>query len=463
MKTRIFLSLLLATTAACSKDSVTPEPPAPKSSISMVLDYENRDYELGETIQATVTITEKKAGADHFVLNTSCNGGKATATVDGRELQWQVEQQIDYEIINDEFSSKVLHLAITPALGATAEQPFSFGIYATSANGTEIKDRIYANSINSTPITAQTQYQSSPIELEQQLDITLMASKKNFTGDFSVKPVITDGNGFLTIDGRNYHSGDRFTLQAETPCPIQYQPLKSGSHSIQFTLSDGVCSAETAVPVEVFNQGGVVKPQNGIYIYTTEGLYFSRQRWEELTDKSAFSPEGIAIITDEAKFLLAPERGNGYWGNSPIGPHDQYITLLPDVPWIKDKDEAVKDFNGRKNTEALVRAYEEGRLNQANAARFCYYYDPDQPGRWYLPAAGQMNLITKNIVEIQKCLKLIGGQQFINEYMSFYYASSTGCDKYSIWCMCFFTATAPAFNHYAEISHAVKYYPVRDL
>lgn len=463
MKTRILLSLLLAATAACSKDSATSEAHDPKSSISMVLDYENRDYELGETIQATVTITEKNAAADHFMLNTSCNGGKATATVDGRELQWQVAQEISYEIVNAEFSSKVLHLAITPAPGTTAEQSFNIGIFITSADGIEIKGRIYAISSNSAPITAQTQYPSAPIELEQQLDITLMASKENFTGDFSVKPVITGGDGFLTIDGKNYHTGNRFTLRADIPCPIQYQPLRSGSHSIQFILSDGVCSAETVVPVEVFNQGGVVKPQNGIYIYTADGLYFSRQRWEELADKSKFSSEGIAIITDEARFLLAPERGNGYWGNSPIGPHDQYITLLPDVPWIKDRDDAVKDFNGRKNTEALVRAYEEGRLNQANAARFCYYYDPDEPGKWYLPAAGQMYLITKNIVEIQKCLKLIGGQQFINEYMSYYYVSSTGCDKYSIWCMCFFTATAPAFNHYAEISHAVKYYPVRDL
>lgn len=56
------------------------------------------------------------------------------------------------------------------------------------------------------------------------------------------------------------------------------------------------------------------------------------------------------------------------------------MTLLPDIPWIKDRDKAAKDFDGRKNTEALIRAYEDGRLNQANAARFCYYYDPEQPG-----------------------------------------------------------------------------------
>ena len=250
------------------------------------------------------------------------------ATVDGVPLQWQAEQQIPYEIVNEEFSSKVLHLKITPQAGETAEQPFSFGIYVASADGDEVKDRIYANSINSAPIEVLAVYQNAPIELEEQAAITLSAGKENFNGEFSVKPEITGGDGYLIIDGRNYHTADRFSLQADTPCQILYQPLTSGSHEIRFILSDGICSAEEAVTVEVFNQGGVVKPQNGIYIYTTEGLYFSAARWEKLADKDAFSPEGVAIITDEAKFLLAPERDAGFWGNSYIGPHDQYICLL---------------------------------------------------------------------------------------------------------------------------------------
>ena len=464
MKTyKTIFMLLLAATTACSKETGTGVPPRSESSIDLVLDYENREYELGDVIEATLTITEKKAAADYFCLNTSCNGGKAVATVDGVPLQWQAEQQIPYEIVNEEFSSKVLHLKITPQAGETAEQPFSFGIYVASADGDEVKDRIYANSINSAPIEVLAVYQNAPIELEEQAAITLSAGKENFNGEFSVKPEITGGDGYLIIDGRNYHTADRFSLQADTPCQILYQPLTSGSHEIRFILSDGICSAEEAVTVEVFNQGGVVKPQNGIYIYTTEGLYFSAARWEKLADKDAFSPEGVAIITDEAKFLLAPERDAGFWGNSYIGPHDQYISLLPDIPWIKDRDEAAKDFDGRKNTEALIRAYEDGRLNQANAARFCYYYEPDEPGKWYLPAAGQMNLVTEHVAEIQKCLELIGGQKFIYEYMDYHYASSTGCDNLSIWCMCFFTSTAPAFNHYAKIASPVKYYPVRDL
>ena len=120
MKTyKTILMLLLAATTACSKDSAEPDTPGPKPSISMTLDYQSREYELGEVIEATLTITEKNPAADYFLLNTSCNGGTATATVDGEPLQWQAEQQIPYEIVNEEFSSKVLHLKITPQTGAT--------------------------------------------------------------------------------------------------------------------------------------------------------------------------------------------------------------------------------------------------------------------------------------------------------------------------------------------------------
>ena len=83
MKTyKTILMLLLAATTACSKETGTGVPPRSESSIDLVLDYENREYELGDVIEATLTITEKKAAADYFCLNTSCNGGKAVATVD---------------------------------------------------------------------------------------------------------------------------------------------------------------------------------------------------------------------------------------------------------------------------------------------------------------------------------------------------------------------------------------------
>ncbi|WP_195338134.1 hypothetical protein [Alistipes onderdonkii] len=84
MKTyKTLLMLLLAATMACSKETGDGETPRPESSIDLVLDYQNRDYELGDVIEATLTITERNAAAGYFAFDTSCNGGTATATVDG--------------------------------------------------------------------------------------------------------------------------------------------------------------------------------------------------------------------------------------------------------------------------------------------------------------------------------------------------------------------------------------------
>lgn len=174
MKIRIILSLLLVITIACSKDSTEPETLSPESTISMALDYQSREYELGEVIEATLTITEKNPAADYFLLNTSCNGGKAVATVDGHELQWQAEQQIPYEIVNDEFSSKVLHLKITPQAGTTAKQPFNFGIYAISDGGTKVEKRIYAVSVNTAEIITNVECITPTINLEQQCKFILI-------------------------------------------------------------------------------------------------------------------------------------------------------------------------------------------------------------------------------------------------------------------------------------------------
>jgi len=274
MKIRIILSLLLVITIACSKDSAEPETLSPESTISMALDYQSREYELGEVIEATLTITEKKAATNFFLLNTSCNGGKAAATVDGRELQWQTEQQIPYEIVNDEFSSKILHLKITPQAGALAEQSLNFRIYVTSADGTEISDEIYANSINSASIAAQAVYQSAPIELEQQLEITLCAGKEQFTGEFTVKPTITEGDGYLILDGQNYHSfhsESRYPLRDTLSTPDQRIAL----HSV-YRLRRNMFHRTNCTGRGIQSGRGLETPERNIHLHRRRVVFLTR-------------------------------------------------------------------------------------------------------------------------------------------------------------------------------------------
>lgn len=441
MKTQILLPLLLLA-AACSKDSATPETPGSKSSISMVLDYENRDYELGETIEATVTITEKNAAADHFVLNTSCHGGHATATIDGRELQWQVEQQIDYEIVNDEFSSKVLHLAITPAPGATAEQSFSFGIYAISADGTIAEDRIYAVSVNTAEISASTECNAQTIELDQHFEFTIIATKENYAGDFFVQLTTTEGKGFFTLDGGI--AGNRFYSKAGARNRIAYQPQQTGIHKIHCTVKDDICSSEVIIEVEVSGiDGSLTNPENGVYIYSNS-LFYPSSAWNRDWEKQA---EGVAIISDECRFLLAPTPVVGDWSG------DKF-TDVPNLTIVQNWRDAILDYNGLENTEALLNARDV--MRRIEFTEKCYNYDKNNPGKWYQPAAGQMYLVRQNLDEVQKCLSLIGRKLKTNEY----YLSSTAADEYDLWAISLTQLQKIYFFLYETNKRA---YPVRDL
>lgn len=442
MKIRIILSLLLVITIACSKDSTEPETLSPESTISMALDYQSREYELGEVIEATLTITEKNPAADYFLLNTSCNGGKAVATVDGHELQWQAEQQIPYEIVNDEFSSKVLHLKITPQAGATAKQPFNFGIYAISDGGTKVEKRIYAVSVNTAEIITNVECITPTINLEQQCKFILTATKENYAGDFFVQ-LSTEGNGFFILEDGS--AGNRFYCPADSHNMLSYQPHETGLHKIHCIVKDDISVSEVDIEVEVKGiNGSLTNPEPGVYIYCNS-LYYPSSAWHQEWEEQA---EGVAIITEECRFLMAPDPVIGDWGG------DKF-TNVPDLMVIQDWREAKFDYNGRKNTEALLNAKDV--MRKIEFTEKCYNYDKDNPGKWYQPAAGQMYLIRQNLDEVQRCLSLIGGRKLkANEH----YISSTAADGSHLWAISLTQFERIYFFLYEPDNRT---YPVRDL
>lgn len=443
MKTyKTILMLLLAATTACSKDSAEPDTPGPKPSISMTLDYQSREYELGEVIEATLTITEKNPAADYFLLNTSCNGGKAVATVDGHELQWQAEQQIPYEIVNEEFSSKVLHLKITPQAGATAKQPFNFGIYAISADGTKVEKRIYAVSVNTAEIITNVECITPTINLEQQFKFILTATKENYAGDFFVQ-LSTEGNGFFILE--NGIAGNRFYCSADSHNMLSYQPHETGLHKIHCIVKDDICVSEVDIEVEVNGiNGSLTNPEPGVYIYCNS-LYYPSSAWNQEWEEQA---EGVAIITEECRFLMAPDPVIGDWGGGEF-------TSVSDLTVMQDWSEAKFDYNGRKNTEALLNAKDV--MRKIEFTEKCYNYDKDNPGKWYQPAAGQMYLIRQNLDEVQRCLSLIGGRKLkANEH----YISSTAADGLHLWAISLTQFERIYFFLYEPDNRT---YPVRDL
>ena len=364
------------------------------------------------------------------------------ATVDGHELQWQAEQQIPYEIVNDEFSSKVLHLKITPQAGATAKQPFNFGIYAISADGTKVEKRIYAVSVNTAEIITNVECITPTINLEQQCKFILTATKENYAGDFFVQ-LSTEGNGFFILE--NGIAGNRFYCPADSHNMLSYQPHVTGIHKIHCVVKDDISVSEVDIEVEVKGiNGSLTNPEPGVYIYCNS-LYYPSTVWNKEWEEQA---EGVAIITEECRFLMAPDPVIGDWGGGEF-------TSVSDLTVIQDWREAKFDYNGRKNTEALLNAKDV--MRKIEFTEKCYNYDKDNPGKWYQPAAGQMYLIRQNLDEVQRCLSLIGGRKLkANEH----YISSTAADGLHLWAISLTQFERIYFFLYEPDNRT---YPVRDL
>lgn len=438
-------AILFLAAAACS-DPATPDVPEP--SIRVETDCEDRTYELGESAAVTLTVTESHASGNYFDLEMNCRGAAVSGTIEGEPLVWDEPRSVFYGIANAASSSKVLHLTLTPQAGPSARQDMEVKVRITAADGSETEAGIPLRSVNSAEITAAARYSSQePIEADEQLEIALTAHKENYGGDFDVTPEITRGQGFFIIDGKNCPAGKAFPIPANEEFEFQYQPLGTGWHEIRFLITDHVCSAEASVlNIRVQDHAGTLTPENGVYIYS-RSVYYTSDAWQPEWEGQA---EGVAVVSDRCRFLIAPKPVSGTWNGG-------YFTDVPGLTVLENWKDARLDFDGRKNTAALIRSLGTGVMHKVEIAQRCYDYDPEHPGKWYQPAAGQIYLVLQNMEEIQRCLELIGGRPLReNEYV----IASTAAGESEVWAI-----TRKNFRTLLFfISESDKQsYPVRDL
>ena len=73
----------------------------------------------------------------------------------------------------------------------------------------------------------------------------------------------------------------------------------------------------------------------------------------------------IAIVSSQSSFLLAPAPKSGKWAD-PLQEGDpekrDYMSIMPELTWTMDYDMAKADFDGYKNTKALVDADSKGLI-----------------------------------------------------------------------------------------------------
>lgn len=466
---QILLSLLLVANAACNKNNDTDGPgPQQENPFNLNVEYENRAYNPGETVDITLTVKKKTAQEDYFLF-APVFYGTGTITLEGESIDWKKGQQIPYGIINESGSSATLHFTVAPEFSDWAKNEYSLRFFVSRPDGTQkTYKEIQIKTQNAAPITAQIiSTGEKHIKLDETFAFEWSASKENYTGNFKVDTKISEGDGYFIDPDNDNRTVWYFDIPANSTKRIEYQPLKAGIHKFTIKIFDSMSETVMEGSVEAMPdsdgpESGLINPDPGVYIYAG-ARYYPRSKWKT---EWGLKAEGIAIISSQSSFLLAPAPKSGKWAYPPQGDDTgrvDYMDIMPELTWTMDYSTAKADFDGYKNTKALVDADSKG-LIQAPIAKLCYNYDPEQPGKWYIPAAGQLFLIHENFEEVQACLKTIGGKRFEYQYGNEYYCSSTGCnDSYIFTLKCNPNNTSSFTTHWIYPSHSYKTYPVQTL
>lgn len=160
-------------------------------------------------------------------------------------------------------------------------------------------------------------------------------------------------------------------------------------------------------------------PTNGVYIQDVNGKLWKTEDW----DGSAV-PNAIAVITDEAKFLMTLERSDLAMSDSSRTEIDRYMFGTSCYKL------AISDYDGAGNTANILKV----QPSIDYAAGYCSAFTfPDGKTKGYLPSFGQLKLAYENKGKIKAALSKCGGTAM---GASDCYWSSTFRDVYDVYRYC---------------------------
>lgn len=146
-----------------------------------------------------------------------------------------------------------------------------------------------------------------------------------------------------------------------------------------------------------------VLPENGLYIYDTDGKFTLPDNWNAANNSKAV---GVAILGDDCRFVVAKEDAKSsyvYWGG--------YGTDISTLTNYTSDTNAATDFDGVNNTSKIIAAI--GNSNDGHrdgtAAGDCAAYTFPNGKTGYLGAAGEWQVARQNKEDLNSALTLIGG------------------------------------------------------
>ena len=124
---------------------------------------------------------------------------------------------------------------------------------------------------------------------------------------------------------------------------------------------------------------------------------------------------------------------------------------IPGLTNYTSESAAKGDYNGKSNTSIII-AHGDSNGYKTPAADYCYNYTTrgTNKGDWYLPAAGELQLIYNNKTTLYNSLSKVGGTQLANST----YFSSSEYHRSNAWLLSFYNGRWG--NNYKAIAYYVR-------
>ena len=211
----------------------------------------------------------------------------------------------------------------------------------------------------------------------------------------------------ITINGVAYQTPSDRTIVVKIPFGKAYDIVASARAGFETPDKLSFTASQATRNVTVVYK----KISLGIFILDTDGNLVKRSEWSTSNNSKAV---GVAVLTNNCKFVIAPTQSNSTLVWAPHGAQDS----VPGVTTITSLSDAKKDYKGVSNSSALVSKY---RAGTNYAAGWCQNFSFKNGKEGYLGACGEWWEAHNNKAEIDACMSLIGGTAITSSY---YWTSS---------------------------------------
>lgn len=218
----------------------------------------------------------------------------------------------------------------------------------------------------------------------------------------------------VTIDGVAYQTPSDRTIVVKIPFGKTYDIVASARAGFNIPEKQSFTASQAERNVSVVYK----KISLGVFILSTDGSLYSAEEWNQPSSSGV----GVAVLTNECKFVIAPTQNSSSLVWAPHGAKDS----VPGVTMVTSALNARKDYKGVSNSSAIVSKYKTGTNY---AAGWCQNFTFRNGKKGYLGSCGEWQEASNNKDKINACMSLIGGTNIGN----IYYWTSTQYSDDGAW------------------------------